>query len=289
VKRATLAKGDKTPVESSAGPSAAAAGALLFSSAVDQADRSSAGHSGREALSHPFPLLQGSDQIAVESDAEAGFTAGSERFFKKSKEQTRAHRRAASQGLSQIQTTNSRQPSLPEIIVQANSPEDHRISPSASFSGTSSPLRRRRWGSSLYNAFAEPATAPLVDKPPEVEPQPTPLTADSRTQSFLSRFRSTSLTALASPFVRMGNPARDADTRSLTSVQLADERWSSESSSEDEFLWNSGQTAGASPFAVDIGDDENRAWGTRETRFRGSGHREEEDADLTAVDVPDSP
>jgi hypothetical protein len=289
VKRAALAKGDKTPVESSIGPSAAAMSALLSSGALDQADRSTVGHSDREASPHPFPLLQGSDQIAVESDAEAGFTAGSERFFKKPKEQTRAHRRAASQGLFQIQTTNSRQPSLPEIIIQANSPENQGISPSASFSSVSSPLRRRRWGSSLYNALAEPATAPLVDTPPEAEPQPAPVTADSRTRSFLSRLRSTSFTALASPFVRIGNPARDADTRSLTSTQFANGGWSSDSSSEDEFLWNDGQTAGASPFAVDIGDDENRAWGVSETRFHGSGGREEEDADLTAVDVPGSP
>lgn len=290
VKRATQTKGDKTPIESSAGPSAIALGALLSSGPIDHADRSSAGHSDRDGSSHPFPLLQGSEILSVESDAEAGFAAGSERFFKRTKEQSRAHRRAVSQGLAQIQTANTRQPSLPEIVLQATSPDEPRISPSASFASMPSPMRRRRWGSSIYNAFSESATAPPVDQPQEVSsPPPAPITADSRNQSFFSRLRSTSFTALASPFVRMGTSPREADARSLASAQFADEKWSSESSSDDEFIWNEGQTAGASTFAMDVGDDENQEWRNGELRFHSSAGREEEDADLTAVDVPDSP
>jgi hypothetical protein len=97
-----------------------------------------------------------------------------------------------------------------------------------------------------------------------------------RPNSFLARLRSTSFTALTSPFARRN---RDADARSLASAQLEDERWSSDSSSEDEFAWNDGQLTGIPNMALDVGEEENQAWGKGKFRM-GGNPREDEDADL---------
>lgn len=286
VKRAAQAKSDKTPnlIGHSTEVPTSVMGALLSSSVLNQADNSSADYRDPEAPRR-VPVIFGSERMAVESDAEAGFAAGSEKFFKKPREHSRARKRAASQNLSQIQM-DANQPILPEIIVQQNSPEEPSMSPSASLSTIPSLMKRRRWGSSLHNTSEEPTIAPLPasdSKPQEEALTPPPTTADSRTRTFLDRLRSTSFSAITSPFVRMGSTNRDADTRSLASAQLADERWSSESSSDDGFILNDEQTPGPSGFSQNVGGEENRGWSLDNPR------PEAEDADLTAVDVPDSP
>ncbi|KIM19965.1 hypothetical protein M408DRAFT_30776 [Serendipita vermifera MAFF 305830] len=310
VKRASMAKGDKTPVEGSS--PAGVVRNVLSSEAHNHADNSSGGagtgHTDDATTGppRPFPTLLGvnlgQEQMAVESDAEAGFAAGSERFFKKSNQgsMSRAHRRAASQGLAQLQTSsrslNDVTNDIPLIVVETNSPEALRRS--SSQMTMPSPVRRRRWGS-FYSPFGpgEPATAPLpeenkkiVAKGPEPPQSATTSAMDTRSRSFFARLRSTSFNALASPFSRMGG-ARD-ETRSIagTSVRGEDERWSSDSSSgEDEFLWNdrSQPTADALSFAMGLGDDgEHASWGAR-TGLR-DGAREADDADLTG-DLQDSP
>ncbi|KAG8834874.1 hypothetical protein FRC17_006619 [Serendipita sp. 399] len=303
VKQASQVKGDKTPIEGSSGPSAVTVRDVLSSTAVNHADTSSGGGAGHsDRLSKPYLASTGLDQIPVESDAEAGFAAGSDRFFKKPHSQSKSHRRA-SQSLAQIDTRNSNDPTqLPQIVVQENSPESHRRNSGGSFATMPSPIRRRRWGSSLYNAFSqsgEPLTAPLprddqsrqtMEPFPSQPPVPQTAVDNSNNQgrSFFARLRSTSFNALASPFRMAGTSNREADTRSLASAQFADERWSSDSSSEDEFLWNDGQTIVDSGLALDVGEEENQVWGGRKSGFVGGGGQEEEDADLT-VDVQDSP
>ncbi|CCA70479.1 related to TGL4-triacylglycerol lipase [Serendipita indica DSM 11827] len=287
VKRASQVKGDRTPaIEGTSGPSPAALHAILSSTAANHADTSSGGaghHTPKK-----FPASLGSEQIAVESDAEAGFAAGSERFFKKAHGKSN---RRASQSLAQIDTSNSRQ--HPDIIVQTASPEDRRKNSAGNYSTMPSPIRRRRWGSSIYNAFSqshsgEPSTAPISTGSQQAETNHVaPMTSvDPNNRSFFARLRSTSFNALASPFVRAPNVAREADVRSLTSAQLADERWSSDSSSEDEFLWNNERTAAESTFAIDVGEEELNL--ANDSGLFMSNAREDEDADLT-TDLQESP
>lgn len=285
VKRASQAKGDRTPaIEGTSGPSPAALHAILSSTAANHADTSSGGAGHRTPKK--FPASLGSEQIAVESDAEAGFAAGSERFFKKS----HGKGRRASQSLAQIDTSSSRQ--HPDIVIQTASPEEQRKNPAGSYSTMPSPIRRRRWGSSIYNAFSqshsgEPLTAPVpTGNQPETNRVPPMTSVEPNNRSFFARLRSTSFNALASPFVRAPNVAREADMRSLTSAQLADERWSSDSSSEDDFLWNTERTAAESTFAMDVGEEELNL-GNDSGLFM-SNAREDEDADLT-TDLQESP
>ncbi|KAG9054110.1 hypothetical protein FS842_006163 [Serendipita sp. 407] len=301
VKRASQVKGDKTPLEGVSGPSNAAIRDVLSSTAVNHADTSSGGGVGHsDRMSKPFLAPVALEHIPVDSDAEAGFAAGSDRFFKKSYSQSRGHRRA-SQSLAQIDTRNNyNQAQLPQVVIQSDTPVGQGRD-SGSFATMPSPIRRRGWGSGLYNAFSQsgdPITAPL---PRENRPRQAsesipavPQTAvdnnnNNTGRSFFARLRSTSFNALASPFSRMGSISnRDADARSLASAQFANERWSSDSSSEDEFLWNDGQTIADSALAMDVGEEENHIWSGGRSRFVSQDGQEEEDADLT-VDLQDSP
>jgi hypothetical protein len=303
-----MAIGDRTPVEPTSGVSATMARNLLFSEAHNHADRSSgdAGHADGGA-SLPFPTLLGmnlgTEQMAVESDAEAGFAAGEERFFKKPHQNSisRANRRTASQVLPSIRTSSrslveGRQ-DLPQIIIETNSPQALRRS-SSQVMTMSSPVRRRRWGSTLYNAFTpgEPKTAPLpnenkkaVTSGPE-PPQSASVTAtDTRARSFLARLRSTSFSALASPFSRIGGSRDDARSLAGTSTRGEDERWSSDSSSEeDEFLWNDSRQLAPDALNFVMGEDgDHSSWGPG-SRIGGGRSREEEDADLS-IDIVESP
>jgi hypothetical protein len=293
VKRASRARGDKTPVEGSSEPSNNLQ-AALSSTAINNADNSSggAGHTDFES-SYPFPAFLASELIAVESDREAGFVAGSERFFKRSHGSGRAHRRSVSHGLAQIQVPP--RSDLPDITIQPNSPEASRQSSRDYFATVSSPIRRRRWGSSLSNVFslADPATAPLprsdeVALDRQTTQMPVSATETVRPKSFLARLRSTSFNALTSPLSRIGSSVKEPDARSVGSPQLQEAGWSSDSSSEDEFIWNGDQTApvGISSFAMEIGDEEEVAWGAGQN-IRGQP-REDEDADLTG-EIPESP
>jgi len=298
-----MAKGDKTPVEQPSSASAAAARNILSSEAQNHADKSSGDAGHTDGGFRPFPTLLGvhlgSERMAVESDAEAGFAAGEDRFFKKPHYRnsiSRANRHAASQDLPNLQISshslNEARNDPPQIVVEGSSPQTLRRSASQVLT-IPSPVRRRRWGSSLYNALtpSEPATAPLPDESKKVTAKghETPQSASASvsgtlTRSFLARLRSTSLTALTSPFARMSG-ARD-ETRSLagTSTRGEDERWSSESSSEeDEFLWKDSLRLAPDSLslAMEMGDEgEQSSWGA------GSGvgsHRsgEAEDADLS--------
>lgn len=270
VRRATQSKGDKASAE---GMSAAttAIRSVLSSSTFNHADTSSGG-AGHTDGGIRFPNLA-LEQLPIESDAEEGFVAGSDRFFKRP--HGRKHHRAASHGLLQREPSKE---NIPQIVVQTETPGERRRA--GSFATISSPVRRRRWGS-IYNAFAtsppgEPATAPPPTRDNAIQ-SISPITAgEPRPNSFLARLRSTSFTALTSPFARRN---RDADSRSLASAQLEDERWSSDSSSEDELMWTDGQIAGASNLALEVGEEENQAWGERASRI-GGNPREEEDADL---------
>ncbi|PVF96499.1 patatin-domain-containing protein [Serendipita vermifera] len=295
VKRASRARGDKTPVEGSSEPPNNLQ-AALSSTAVNNADNSSggAGHTDFES-SYPFPAFLASELIAVESDREAGFAAGSERFFKRPHGSGRAHRRGASHGLAQIQVPTGQRIDLPEITIQAGTPDTPRQSSRDQFSTMPSPIRRRRWGSSLSNVFSltDPATAPLprsdeVSWDRQTTQAPLSAAEPVRPMSFLARLRSTSFNAITSPLSRIGSSNKEADARSLASLQLQEAGWSSDSSSEDEFIWNGGETApaGISSFAMEVGEDEEVAWGAGQNIRQRP--REDEDADLTG-EIPESP
>lgn len=303
-----MAKGDKTPIEQTSGASAVAVRNMLSSEAQNHADKSSGevGHAdggGRR----PFPTLLGvnlgTEQMAVESDAEAGFAAGEERFFKKPHHSSisRANRRVASQALPHLRTSAQSlvegKNDLPQIIVETNSPHALRRA-SSQVMTMPSPMRRRRWGS-MHNASppgSEPAIPPLPEEtkgaltngPARLPSAPVSAT-DTRARSFLARLRSASFTALGSPFARIGGSRDEARSLAGTGTRGEEERWSSDSSSEeDEFLWNDSRQLAPDAQSFAMGEDgEYSSWGPR-ARLGGGHSREDEDADLN-VDIVETP
>jgi hypothetical protein len=166
----------------------------------------------------PFPL-----QLAIESDAEAAFSKGSSRFFK------RPHHHLSA---------------TPPFIMPSSTPtSDHSSKsndPLASIEG------RQRWASTLLESGAAQAQDAGATSGPRVavsssipsstrSPSPSPLTAPPQSPGFFTRLQRKSFASLPSAFSNF----RMSDA-SVRSRPPDDGTWSSDSSSSDYPLDESG-------------------------------------------------
>jgi hypothetical protein len=210
----------------------------------------------------PFPVLE---QLAVESDAEAGFKAGDERFFKK----LGRHSRAASHALAAI--IGSSEKAVPSVVVWTEggpSTQTGQTPPSPTS------VRKRRWAANggtgggehsgsgrtrgkIPEAFVPKSSTESLHQNPQG--QVTPPAPGSRSPSLFQRLRSASLSSFVSPF----SPRREEANRTSVAASYAgDERWSEDSSSDDELIWNTGQELGRDSLVLSMGavepEDEDR-------------------------------
>jgi len=209
----------------------------------------------------PFPKLE---QLAVESDAEAGFKAGDERFFKK----LGRHSRAASHALAAIMGPSENV--VPSVVVRPQGGSSRPPSPTS--------VRKRRWvansgtgggehsGSGrprmkIPEAFVPKSSAEsLYQNPQGPQGQVTPPAPGTRSPSLFQRLRSASLSSFVSPFG--SRREKEADKASVAASYVGDERWSEDSSSDEEPIWNSGQELRRDSLVLSMGavepEDEDR-------------------------------
>lgn len=208
----------------------------------------------------PFPALE---QLAVESDAEAGFRAGDERFFKR----LGRHTRAASQAVAAI--VGSGEKVVPSVVVW---PEGGSASQAGQTPPSPTSVRRRRWVASnageysgsvrargkIPESFVRKASGDSLHQ--HTQGQVTPPAPGSRSPSFFQRLRSASLSSFVSPFGTRRE--KDVNRASVAGSYVGDERWSEDSSSEEELVWNAGRELGRESLALSMGavepEDEDR-------------------------------
>jgi hypothetical protein len=200
----------------------------------------------------PFPALE---QLAVESDAEAGFKAGGERFFKK----LGRHSRAPSHAAAAIMAPGEKV--VPSVVIW---PEGGSTSQAGQTPPSPTSVRKRRWAANSGTGGEHSGSSRARGKIPEAfvrkssaesqhlntQGQVTPPAPGSRSPSFFQRLRSASLSSFVSPF---GTRREKEPNRTSAAASYAgDERWSEDSSSEDELVWNAGQELGRDSLALSM-------------------------------------
>lgn len=199
----------------------------------------------------PFPAFE---QLAVESDAEAGFKAGDERFFKR----LGRHSRTASHALAAIMSSSGEK-GLPSVTVGGSSTQIGQRPPSPTS------VRKRRWaansgtgggensGSSrtrgeLPEVFVPKSSADSLHQ--STKGQVTPPAPGTRSPSLFQRLRSASLSSFVSPFG--SRREKEGNRASVAGSYAGDERWSEDSSSDEEPVWNAGQELGRDSLALSM-------------------------------------
>ena len=259
VRRATMAKANKPTQDTNVDNAPPLSGHGTLS--TDRVDStyfgemsSSAGMASRKgkdaatggvAPKVPFPAFE---QLAVESDAEAGFKAGDERFFKK----LSRHSRTASHALAAIMGSGEK--GLPSVVVW---PEGGPSTQSGQTPPSPTSVRKRRWvansgtgggehsGSSrtrgeIPEAFVSKSPADSVHQ--NTKGQATPPAPGAHSPSLFQRLRSASLSSFVSPFG--SRREKEGKRASVAGSYVGDERWSEDSSSDEELIWNAGQELG---------------------------------------------
>ena len=240
-----------------------------MSSSAGTADRKGKdAATGGVAPKVPFPALE---QLAVESDAEAGFKAGDERFFKKLGRHTRAATHAVAAVLGPSEKV------VPSVVIW---PGGGSASQTAQTPPSPTSVRKRRWAANsgtggaggehsgsvrargkIPEAFVRKASGDSLHLNMQGQGQATPPPAPgTRSPSLFQRLRSASLSSFVSPF----GSRREKDTKraSVAASVAGDERWSEDSSSDDELVWNAGQELGRDSLVLSMGavepEDEDR-------------------------------
>lgn len=201
----------------------------------------------------PFPALE---QLAVESGAEAGFKAGDERFFKK----LGRHSRAPSHAAAAIMTSGEKV--VPSVVIW---PEGGSTSQAGQTPPSPTGVRKRRWAANSGTGGEHAGSSRARGKIPEAfVPKPsadsqqhrnsqghvTPPAPGSRSPSFFQRLRSASLSSFVSPFGTRRE--KESSRASVAASYAGDERWSEDSSSDDELVWNAGQELARDSLALSM-------------------------------------
>ena len=266
VRRATMAKANKPTQDTTVDNAAPLSGrGTLGTDRVDSTYfgemSSSAGMASRKgkdaatggvAPKVPFPALE---QLAVESDAEAGFKAGDERFFKR----LGRHSRTASNALAAIMGSGEK--GLPSVMVW---PEGGSSTQIGQRPPSPTSVRKRRWaansgtggeysGSSrtrgeLPDVFVPKSSADSLHQ--STKGQVTPPASGTRSPSLFQRLRSASLSSFVSPFG--SRREKEGKRTSVAGSYAGDERWSEDSSSDEEPVWNAGQELGRDSLALSM-------------------------------------
>jgi len=277
VRRATMARANKPTQDTNVDNAAPLSGRGM--SGTDRIDSpyfgemsSSAGMASRKgkdaatsgvAPKVPFPA---SEQLAVESDAEAGFKAGDERFFKK----LGRHSRTASHALAAIIASSEK--ALPSVMVRHEGRSSTQVGQPPP-SPTS--VRKRRWAANSGTGGGEHSGSgrtrgeipeSFIPKSPaeslhqNAKGQVTPPAPGSRSPSLFQRLRSASLSSFVSPFG--SRREKEGNRASVAGSYAGDERWSEDSSSDEEPVWNAGQQLGWDSLALSMAaiepEDEDR-------------------------------
>jgi hypothetical protein len=264
IRRATMAKADKPPQDTSVDDKTPGRGIDMerVDSTYFGGMSSSTGtlsRKGKDAATGgvsprvPFPALE---QLAVESDAERGFKAGDERFFKR----LGRHGHAASHVATAIMGVGERV--TPSVLVW---PEGGPASQTGQPPPSPTSVRKRRWAASTITGTAgeHSGSGRARGKIPEAfarkssqdslhlntQGQVTPPAPGSRSPSFFQRLRSASLSSFVSPF---GSRREEGGRSSVAASYAGDERWSEDSSSDDELIWNAGQEIGRGSLALSM-------------------------------------
>ena len=229
---------------------------------------------GGVAPNVPFPAFE---QLAVESDAEAGFKAGDERFFKK----LGRHSRAASHALAAIMGSSEK--ALPSVVVW---PEGRSSAQIGQPPPSPTSVRKRRWaansgtgggehsGSSrtrgeIAESFVPKSSADSLHQ--NTKGQVTPPAPGSRSPSLFQRLRSASLSSFVSQFG--SRREKEGNRVSVAGSYAGDERWSEDSSSDEEPIWNVGQQLARDSLALSMnaiepeGEDEDLEVGAANVNF----------------------
>ena len=267
VRRATMAKANKPTQDTNVDNAAPVSGrGTLGTDRVESSYfgemSSSAGMAGRKgkdaatggvAPKVPFPAFE---QLAVESDAEAGFKAGDERFFKR----LGRHSRTASHALAAIMGSGEK--GLPSVLVW---PEGESSTQTGQRPPSPTSVRKRRWvansatgggeysGSSrtrgeLPEVFVAKSSADSLHQ--NTKGQVTPPAPGTRSPSLFQRIRSASLSSFVSPFG--SRREKEGSRASVAGSYVGDERWSEDSSSDEEPVWNAGQALGRDSLALSM-------------------------------------
>lgn len=279
VRRATMAKANKPTQETNVDDATALSGrGMLGKERIDtpyfgemSSSAGTPGRKGKDAATGgvtprvPFPALE---QLAVESDAEAGFRAGDERFFKK----LGRHTRAVSHAVAAI--IGSGEKVVPSVVVW---PEGGSASQAGQTPPSPTSVRKRRWNANsgtgvgehsasgrargkIPEAFVRKSSGDSLHLHTQAQGQVTPPVPGSRSPSFFQRLRSASLSSFVSPFGTRRE--KEVNRASVATSYAGDEHWSEDSSSSDELVWNAGQELGRDSLALSMGavepEDEDR-------------------------------
>ena len=299
VRRATMAKANKPTQETNvddANPDPLSGRGMLGTERTDSpyfgemsSSISPPSRKGKDAATGgvvprvPFPVLE---QLAVESDAEAGFKAGDERFFKK----LGRHTRAASHAVAAI--IGAGEKVVPSVVVW---PEGGSTSQAGQTPPSPTSVRKRRWAANSATGVGEhPGSSRTRGKIPEAfvrkssgdslhlhtQGQVTPPAPGSRSPSFLQRLRSSSLSSFVSPFGTRRE--KEVNRTSAAASYAGDEHWSEDSSSEDSLVWNAGRELGRDSLALSMGavepEDEDRDLEVGAANVNPNGDVKDDDA-----------